>query len=232
MRRSVFAPQPRTRLPVLNCDETFPVRRVYCVGRNYPAHAREMGGDPSGEPPFFFSKPADAVVPLGGGIPFPQATRQLHHEVELVVALSGGGRDLAVGDTRSIIFGYAVGIDLTRRDLQTAAKAAGRPWDMAKGFDASAPCSAIAPVSLCGHPRAGKITLEVNDEPRQSADLSDQLWSPEETLAHLSRLVRLAPGDLVFTGTPEGVGLLAPGDRIRARIEGVGELTGFIEPTG
>jgi fumarylpyruvate hydrolase len=206
----------------------YPIRRVYCVGRNYAAHAREMGGDPVREAPFFFSKPADAILPGGGNMPFPAATRELHHEVEFVVALRDGGVNLEPDRCRELIFGYAVGLDLTRRDLQRDAKASGRPWAMAKGFDRSAPCSPVAPAGVVGHPRSGAIGLSVNGEIRQHADLAGLVWSPEETLAHLSRLVELAPGDLVFMGTPAGVGPLTFGDRYHAWVERVGEVKGAI----
>jgi fumarylpyruvate hydrolase len=189
-----------------------------------------MGGDPEREDPFFFTKPADAITG-GGSLPYPLSTAELHHEVELVIAISAGGSCLRRGECRDLIFGYAVGIDLTRRDLQRAAKAAARPWDMAKGFDRSAPCSAIARADVVGHPRSGTIGLEVNGEGRQKADLADLIWSPEETLSHLSRLVELAPGDLLFTGSPAGVGSLLPGDGYRAWVEGVGEMSGSITST-
>lgn len=228
-QRHVFA-LSRPALGLRGSDSLFPVRRIFCVGRNYAAHAREMGGDPEREPPFFFTKPADAVVSGGGPIPYPPRTEDLHHEVELVMALGQGGQALAPSACRALIYAYGVGVDFTRRDLQRAAKAAGRPWDMAKGFDRSAPCSTLTTAADIGHPRKGQIGLEVNGEQRQSADISDLIWSPEETLAHLSELVTLAPGDLVFTGTPAGVGPLLPGDSYRAWIEGVGELYGEILP--
>lgn len=224
----VFGPRALPTLAVLGEDALFPVRRIYCVGRNYAAHATEMGGDPVREAPFFFTKPGDAIVAGGGEIPYPLATAELHHEVELVIALSGAGVNLPPGACRQLIYGYAVGLDLTRRDLQRAAKEAGRPWDMSKGFDRSAPCSPIARAVDVGHPRTGRIALEVNDRVRQDADLADLIWSPEDTLSHLSRLVALAPGDLVFTGTPAGVGALAPGDRYRGWIEGIGEVAGRV----
>ena len=228
--RYVFDRTSRPTLPVVGLTALFPVRRVYCVGRNYASHAREMGGDPDRETPFFFSKPADAVLPMGGAMPYPASTHELHHEVELVLALVAGGANLEPERCRDLIYGYAVGVDLTRRRLQREAKAAGRPWDMAKGFDRSAPCSAVARFLDVGHPRSGAIGLSVNDEVRQAADLADLVWSPEETLSHLSRLVELAAGDLVFTGTPAGVGPLLPGDRYRAWIVGVGEVEGRVLP--
>lgn len=214
-------------LPTLDVigGNPFPVRRIYCVGRNYAAHAREMGADPSREPPFFFQKPADAVIREGDAFPYPSATRDLHHEVELVVALAGGGRDVAADSALALVFGYTVGLDMTRRDLQAEAKSAGRPWDMAKGFDRSAPCAALRLAADIGHPTRGAITLTVNGTLRQSGDLADMIWSVPETIAALSRLVELQPGDLIFTGTPEGVGAVVRGDRMEARIEGVGALT-------
>ena len=217
-------PPPITTLPVAGTDESFPVARVYCVGRNYAEHAVEMGGDPDREPPFFFAKPADAVVPNGGVLPFPSATEDLHHEIELVVALGEGGANLSASDALSRVFGYAVGLDMTRRDLQAAAKKAGRPWDMAKGFDRSAPTSAIRPVSEIGHPERGSIWLCINDELRQEGDLSQQIWKVPETIAYLSTLVELRPGDLIMTGTPKGVGPVSRGDRLVGHIDGVGDL--------
>jgi fumarylpyruvate hydrolase len=217
-------PQPITTLPVAGTDDSFPVSRVYCVGRNYAEHAVEMGHDPDRELPFFFAKPADAVVPNGGILPFPSATEDLHHEIELVVALGEGGANLSASDALSSVFGYAVGLDMTRRDLQAEAKKAGRPWDMAKGFDRSAPTSAIRPVSEIGHPERGSIWLRINDELRQEGDLDQQIWKVPETIAYLSTLVELRPGDLIMTGTPKGVGPVSRGDRLVGHIDGVGDL--------
>jgi fumarylpyruvate hydrolase len=217
-------PPPITTLPVAGTDESFPVSRVYCVGRNYAEHAVEMGGDPDREPPFFFAKPANSVVPNGGTLPFPSATEDLHHEIELVVALGEGGSDLNASDALSLVFGYAVGLDMTRRDLQAEAKKTGRPWDMAKGFDLSAPTSAIRPVSEIGHPERGSIWLRINDELRQQGDLGQQIWKVPETIAYLSTLVELRPGDLIMTGTPKGVGPVHRGDRLVGHIDGVGDL--------
>ncbi|MEH6435446.1 fumarylacetoacetate hydrolase family protein [Massilia sp. DD77] len=200
----------------------FPVRRVFCVGRNYAAHAREMGSDPSREPPFFFTKPADAVVPAEGALPYPPMTEDLHHEVELVVALGAGGADVAAEDALSLVWGYGVGLDLTRRDLQAAAKDAGRPWDMAKGFDASAPCSALRPASETGHPAAGRIWLEVNGQLKQQGDVNEMIWPVADVISYLSRFVTLAAGDLIYSGTPSGVGALRPGDSVRGGVDGVG----------
>jgi fumarylpyruvate hydrolase len=204
-------------------ESQFPVHRVYCVGRNYAEHAREMGGSPEREAPFFFSKPADAVVSKST-VPFPRMTAELHHEVELVVALGSGGSDVPSTDALSLVYGYAVGVDLTRRDLQSAAKKLRRPWDVAKGFDQSAPVSDIVPASICGHPKNGAISLSVNGNERQRGDLEQMIWSVPEILAELSRYYDLRPGDLVFTGTPAGVGALEPGDCVECAIEGVGRL--------
>lgn len=199
----------------------FPVRRVYCVGRNFAAHAREMGHDPDREPPFFFGKPADAVVADGTDTPYPPGMDRLEHEVELVVALGRGGHDVSVADALGLVWGFAVGIDLTRRDLQTEAKRLGRPWDLAKGFDHSATVGTVVPAAGVD-PTSGAVTLHVDGELRQSGDLADQIWSVAETIAALSRSVALAPGDLLFTGTPEGVGPVERGSVLRGAIDGVG----------
>lgn len=216
-------------VPVVGTNARFPVRRIFCVGRNYADHAREMGHDPTREPPFFFTKPADAVVsdraPDGVvAVRYPSLTQNLHHEVELVVALAGGGENLAPAGASALIYGYAVGLDLTRRDIQGKAKEKGHPWDMGKGFDESAPISPIVPATQCGHPAAGAIMLKVNGETRQSGDLSQMSWKVPEVVAELSRYVRLAPGDLIFTGTPAGVGAIVRGDRLDASVAGVAEL--------
>lgn len=202
-------------IAIAGSTERFPVRRIFCVGQNYADHAREMGSDPDRQQPFFFTKPADAVVPGGGTLPYPSMTNDLHHEVELVVALGTGGTDIAAADALAIIYGHAVGIDLTRRDLQAAAKKAGRPWDMAKGFDKSAPIAALTPGAP---PASGPVTLTINGETRQAGDLSMMIWSVAEVIAALSRQVELAPGDLIFTGTPAGVGPILPGAQVRATI--------------
>ncbi len=219
----VVAPPPVIVVPVAG-GGVFPVRRVFCVGRNYAAHAREMGGDPTREPPFFFTKPADALVTGGADAPYPAATANLHHEMELVVAVGKGGAEIPVANALDHVFGYAAGLDLTRRDLQDEAKAARRPWDMSKGFDASAPIGVIAPAAAIGHPASGRIALRVNSAMRQAGDLADQIWPVPDIVAALSRLVRLAPGDLIFTGTPEGVGTLEKGDVAEGEIEGVGKV--------
>lgn len=199
--------------------ERFPLRRIFCVGRNYAEHAREMGHDPDAEPPFFFTKPADAVIESGAVLPYPPATADLHHEAELVVALGAGGAFVPEDRALSLVWGYAAGNDLTRRDLQAAAKAARRPWDMAKGFDRSAVVGALRPASE-GAP-AGRIRCLVNGEVRQDADLSEMIWPVPGIIAHLSRLVTLAAGDLIFTGTPAGVGPILPGDTCVVEIDGL-----------
>jgi fumarylpyruvate hydrolase len=214
---------PMTTIPVVGADP-FPVRRIYCVGRNYAAHAREMGYDPDREPPFFFTKPSDAIVPSHSTIAYPSKTQDFHHEVELVVALGKGGRNIAEADALNYVFGYAVGLDMTRRDLQSEAKKLARPWDMAKGFDESAPCAAITPASFIGHPTKGAVTLSVNGQTRQKGDLDELIWSVPETIAYLSQFVALQAGDLIFTGTPEGVGAVVKGDRLVGSIEGLTEL--------
>ncbi len=220
--RYVFPPPPVVSVAVAGSGARFPVRRIFCVGRNYAAHAREMGGDPEREPPFFFTKPRDAVVEDGGEVPYPPLTRELHHEAELVVAIGRGGFAIAEEAALAHVFGYAAGIDLTRRDLQQALRGKGRPWDWAKGFDHSAPIGAIRSAAEIGHPERGRITLAVDGEIRQDQDIADMIWRVPEIIAHLSRAVRIASGDLLFTGTPAGVGPLAIGDRVEVRIEGIG----------
>jgi fumarylpyruvate hydrolase len=219
----LVVPAPRLPSVPTAAGGRFPVRRIHCVGRNYAAHAREMGHDPDREPPFFFGKPADAVVADGHDTPYPTLTAQLEYEVELVVALGAGGQDVAVADALDLVWGYAVGIDLTRRDLQAEAKRLGRPWDLAKGFDASAPIGVVVPAAGID-PTSGSVTLHVDGELRQSGDLSDQIWSVAETIAALSRAVRLEPGDLLFTGTPDGVGPVTRGSVLRGAIDGVGTV--------
>lgn len=211
-------------LAVADSEQRFPIRRVFCVGRNYGAHAREMGSDPNREPPFFFTKPADAVVPASGAVPYPSATQDLHHEVELVVALGAGGADVDPAQALDLVWGYGVGLDLTRRDLQSVAKDSGRPWDMAKGFDASAPCSPLVPAASLGHPQDARIWLEVNGAVRQEGNLNEMIWPIPDMIACLSRLVTLAPGDLIYTGTPAGVGALKPGDQVRGGVDGVAQF--------
>jgi fumarylpyruvate hydrolase len=228
MRQAVdgyaIAPPSVTTVEVAGSDAVFPVARVYCVGRNYAEHSREMGHDPDREPPFFFMKPADAVVPPGR-LPFPTRTQELHHEIELVVALGEGGSDIPEERALDHVFGYAVGLDMTRRDLQAAAKEARRPWDMAKGFDQSAPTGPIRPAAEIGHPDRGAVWLRINGEPRQEGDLAQQIWTVPETISYLSTLVTLRAGDLIMTGTPKGVGPVRPGDRLEGHIDGVGDLS-------
>jgi fumarylpyruvate hydrolase len=218
-----------TTVEVTGRAEVFPVARVFCVGRNYAEHAIEMGHDPNREPPFFFMKPADAVVPPGT-LPFPTQTQDLHYEVELVVALGEGGRDIRVEDALDHVFGYAVGLDMTRRDMQAVAKKASRPWDMSKGFDQSAPTGPIRAAEEIGHPERGAVWLRVNGELRQEGDLDQQIWKVPETISYLSTLVTLRAGDLVMTGTPKGVGRAEPGDRLEGHIDGVGEVSVTYEP--
>lgn len=204
--------------------ERFPVRRVYCVGRNYRAHAVEMGIDPDREAPFFFTKPADAVVPSGTVVAYPPRTADYQHEIELVVAIGQTGRDVPVDRAHELVFGYAVGLDMTRRDLQIEARKAGRPWDMGKAFDQSAPCGTIRPASGDALLAEGAISLTVNGEIRQSSDIALLIWNVAEVIADLSTYVELAPGDLIFTGTPEGVGPVERGDRLVGRIDGLADL--------
>lgn len=215
---------PRPTVPVAGSDDTFPVHRIYCIGRNYAAHAREMGHDPERIAPVFFMKPADAIVPSGATVPYPSRTTNLQHEIEMVVAIGEPGRDIPAGDALEHVYGYAVGIDLTRRDLQLEAKANRSTWDTAKGFDQSAPISALHPAATIGHPDAGRIWLEVNGEIRQNADLDELIWSVPEAIAELSTFFKLAPGDLIFTGTPAGVGPLAAGDEVTGGIDGIDEI--------
>lgn len=220
----VFPAAAEAVLPIVGQETLFPVRRIYCVGRNYAEHAREMGADPDREPPFFFTKPRDAILAEGGDMPYPPATENLHYEMELVVAIGTGGQDIAEADALDHVFGYGAGLDMTRRDLQGVAKKMGRPWDMGKGFDHSAPCSALRAAADIGHPDSGAIWLKVNGNLKQAGDLSQQIWSVPETISFLSRLVALAPGDLIFTGTPAGVGPVVAGDLMEGHIDGIGEI--------
>ncbi|MBV1835332.1 fumarylacetoacetate hydrolase family protein [Novacetimonas pomaceti] len=221
----VIPPPVQPTVNVKDTEALFPVRRIWCVGQNYADHAREMGGNPERNEPFFFAKPSDAVVPGGGLLDFPVATSDLHHEVELVACIGRGGENIPVEKALSYVYGYAVGLDMTRRDLQAAAKKAGRPWALAKGFDQSCPIGTIRPVSEIGHPAKGRISLSVNGEERQVGDLSDMIWSVGEIISVLSRFVALAPGDLIMTGTPAGVGPVRRGNVLHAVCEGVGELS-------
>jgi fumarylpyruvate hydrolase len=223
MAEYAFPPPPVVSIAVTS-GESFPVRRIFCVGQNYSEHTREMGGDPDADPPFFFTKPADAIAPNDAVIPYPPATFDFQHEVELVDAFSGGGRDIEPGRVDELIFGYAVGLDMTRRDLQNAAKKEGKPWDMGKGFDHSAPIGDIIPAARFLDPTRGLIELKVNGAVRQTSDLSQLIWSVAETIACLSGLVRLAPGDLIFTGTPAGVAAVQRGDLLEGVVAGVGTV--------
>ncbi|MGA9394782.1 MAG: fumarylacetoacetate hydrolase family protein [Azonexus sp.] len=225
----VFPPHQLAALPVAGSADLFPVRRVYCVGRNYADHAREMGAIEQAEgrePPFFFMKPGDTVVSGAGqlDVAYPPVTQNLHHEVELIVALGAGGENVAVDAANGLIFGYAVGLDLTRRDIQGRAKEKGHPWDMGKGFDQSAVAGVIQPVAQVGHPVRGRIWLKVNGETRQDGDLAAMLWKVADIIANLSTLVRLEAGDLIYTGTPAGVGPLLRGDVLEGGVDGVGTL--------
>jgi len=216
------APVPPS-VAITGSRQRFPVRRIYCVGRNYAAHAKEMGTDPVQEPPVFFAKPADAVVASGAAVPYPPGTANLHHEIELVVAIGEGGSGISAAAALDHVFGYAVGNDLTRRDLQQIARKRGEPWEVGKGFDHSAPLGAIRPVSQ-GHVSRGRIWLSVNDELRQQGDVADMIWAVPGIIAELSGLFELRPGDLIFTGTPSGVGALQPGDRVEGGVEGLAPL--------
>jgi fumarylpyruvate hydrolase len=218
----VIPAPPQAYVPVAGGGK-FPVRRIFCVGRNYADHAREMGHDPNREPPFFFMKPADALVIGGAPTPYPTATGDLHYEIELVVALGQGGSDIPAAEALAHVWGYAVGLDLTRRDLQDVAKKAARPWDMAKGFDASAPIGDLVPAAGVD-PASGGIGLMVNGAIRQQGDLNQMIWPVADAIAYLSTLVALAPGDLIFTGTPAGVGAIVRGDVLEGSVEGVGTV--------
>lgn len=218
----LFEPYAPVTIPIAR-GGLFAVRRVYCVGRNYSEHVVEMGND-TRDPPFFFGKPADAIVVGGADIPYPPQTQDFHHEIELVVAIGKDGADIAADAALDHVYGYAAGLDMTRRDLQAQAKKAGRPWEMAKGFDASAPIGTIEPASAIGHPGAGAITLSVNGAERQRGDLSDQIWNVGDTIAYLSAFVTLRAGDIIMTGTPAGVGAVVRGDRLEGSIAGVGTV--------
>lgn len=229
----VFPPRSQPTLPVVGSSGLFPIRRIFCVGRNYADHAREMGAIAQAEglePPFFFTKPGDAVVSGTGElrVAYPPLTSNLHHEVEMVVALGAGGENIAVDAALALVFGYAVGLDLTRRDMQARAKEKSHPWDMSKGFDQSAICSALVPSASVGHPGSGRIWLNVNGEIRQDGDLGQMGWKVADIIANLSTMVRLEAGDLIYTGTPAGVGPLLRGDVLEAGIDGVGRLNARI----
>jgi fumarylpyruvate hydrolase len=221
----VINPTPIPTMPVAGTDAVFPVHRIYCVGRNFADHAVEMGHDPNKEPPFFFQKNPDTLVPPGRDFPYPSESKDVHHEIELIVALHKGGTNIPVESAMEHVFGYGVGLDMTRRDLQGEAKKAGRPWETGKAFEASAPCSVLHPVSKVGHPDAGAIWLKVNGELRQNGDLNQMLWKVPEMIAYLSRLFELRAGDLIFAGTPAGVGAVVRGDEMVGHVEGVDSIT-------
>ena len=226
----VFPPEPRPSLPVHGTIARFPVRRIHCIGRNYLAHIREMGEADERDPPIFFQKPSDSVLEEGVPVPYPTMTSDYQYETELVVAIGKAGENIAPDQALDHVFGYAVGLEMTRRDLQRAAAKAGHPWENGKAFDHSSPCGAIVPVAVCGHPQSGALSLMVNGEQKQSTNLSDLVWKVPEIIANLSRLYRLMPGDLIYTGTPDGVGPVLPGDVLEAEIEGVGRFRAVIAP--
>lgn len=225
----VFAPAAPVAVPVAGSQDAFPVRRVYCVGRNYAAHAREMGFDPDREPPFFFCKPADAVVPVADGqtldLPYPPETANLHYEIELVAAIGKGGANIAVGDALAHVWGYAVGLDMTRRDLQMKMREAGRPWELGKAFDQSAPIGPLHPAASVDGIGQAAIWLQVNGADKQRSDIGQLIWSIAETISYLSRYFRLEAGDLIYTGTPEGVGPVVRGDTMVGGVDGLGTLS-------
>jgi len=220
----VFAPAPQPTLPVAGSDLLFPIHRIYCVGRNYAEHAIEMGHDPNREPPFFFQKNPDTIVLPGQPFPYPPASSDVHHEIEMVVAIGKGGKDIPLERALEHVYGYAVGLDMTRRDLQGEAKKLGRPWEVGKAFEASAPCSAIVPAADIGHPDHGAVWLDINGERRQTGDLNQLIWKVPEMIAYLSGLFTLAAGDLIYSGTPAGVGAVKRGDRLVGGVDGVGVI--------
>ncbi|MBL9034799.1 MAG: fumarylacetoacetate hydrolase family protein [Rhodospirillaceae bacterium] len=222
--RFAFAPAPVPAVPIKGSDKLFPVHRIYCVGRNYAEHAIEMGHDPNREAPFFFQKNPDTLVPNGGVFPYPDASKDVHHELEMVVALQSGGKNIPVEKALDCVFGYAVGLDMTRRDLQGEAKKAGRPWEVGKAFEAAAPCSEIVPASAIGHPSKGGVWLKVNGAVKQKGDLDQLIWKVPEMIAYLSGLFELKAGDLIYSGTPAGVGPVQRGDVLEGGVDGVGEL--------
>jgi fumarylpyruvate hydrolase len=219
----VVQPTAVATLPVQGSDKLFPIHRIYCVGRNYAEHAIEMGHDPSKEPPFFFQKNPDNIV-TDGKFPYPSATSDVHHEIEMVVALSKGGTDIPVEAALDHVFGYGVGLDMTRRDLQGEAKKLGRPWEVGKAFEASAPCGPLVPASEIGHPTSGAVTLKVNGEIRQQGDLNQLIWKVPEMISYLSGLFTLQPGDIIMTGTPAGVGAVVRGDVLEGFVDGIGKI--------
>ncbi len=216
---------PVPSLPIAGSDARFPVGRIYCVGRNYADHAREMGHDPDREPPFFFMKAANSIVQNHATLAYPVVSKDVHHEIEMVVAIGTGGKNISVDKALDHVWGYGVGLDMTRRDLQGEAKKAGRPLEMGKSFDESAPITALRPAAVIGHPAKGAITLRVNGQVKQQGDLAMQIWSVAEQIAYLSNLITLQPGDLIFSGTPAGVGPIKAGDKLEGHVDGVGDLT-------
>jgi fumarylpyruvate hydrolase len=224
-RAYVFEPAPVPALPIRGVDEFFPVHRIYCVGRNYAEHAKDMGHDPNREAPFFFQKNPDSLIPGGGDFPYPAKSADVHHEFEMVVALGRGGTDIPVDRALDCVYGYAVGFDMTRRDLQAEAKKLGRPWEVGKAFESAAPCSEIVPAAAIGHPAKGAVWLKVNGELRQQGDLTQLIWGVPEMISYLSGLFALRPGDLIFSGTPAGVGPVKRGDLLQGGVDGIGEIT-------
>lgn len=220
----VIDPPKVNSIPIEGDTRRFAVNRIFCVGRNYADHAREMGHDPDREPPFFFMKPATAIVTDGQDMAYPSLSKDVHHEIEMVVAIGKGGTDIAPERALDHVWGYGVGLDMTRRDLQGEAKKMGRPWDTGKAFDQSAPCSALMPVSQCGHPSNGAVRLFVNDELRQEGDLNQLIWNVPDTIAYLSTLFALEPGDLIFSGTPAGVAAVKKGDVLKGHVDGLPDL--------
>jgi fumarylpyruvate hydrolase len=229
---TAVAAEPRLVIPapslptiaVVGTSRRFPVRRLYCLGRNYAEHAREMGDDPNVLPPFFFMKPADAIVPDDRNFPYPARTVEVEHEIEMVVGLKAGGVDIPESKALECVFGYGVGLDMTRRDLQDLAKELRRPWEASKSFDHSAPCGPLHPVAMIGHPRKGRIWVAVNGQTKQEADLAHLIWSVPRIISELSSYFALAAGDVIFTGTPAGVAVIKRGDNMRGGVEGVGEI--------
>lgn len=220
----IFNPAPQSFIPIEASEQAFPVRRIYCVGRNYAEHAREMGHDPDRDPPFFFQKNPNNLLLNNSDFPYPAKTKDVHHEIELVVGLKKGGTDLSLAEAKTCIFGYAVGIDMTRRDLQGEMKKLGRPWEIGKAFEHSAPCTNMVPVETCGLIETGDIWLDVNGERKQSGKIEQMIWNIEETISYLSGLFELAPGDIIMTGTPAGVGAVKQGDLMQGHVEGVGTI--------
>ena len=217
-------PLEQVSLPIVGSDKRFPVRRIYCVGRNYLDHIRETAGADEREPPFFFQKPTDAILENGGEFPYPPQSEKCHHEIELVVAIGKGGKEIKAENALDHVYGYTVGIDMTRRDLQGVAKEMRRPWEAGKSFDHAAPCSAIVPAADIGHPQSGRIWLSVNGDIRQDGDLAQQIWNVSESITHLTTLFELVPGDLIMTGTPAGVGSVNRGDKVTGGIDGIAEI--------